>query len=124
MTAGDDDAPRSSCLADQPAEERIRRAAQAQVEDPRLAVGDHKVQRLGERPAAAHGLGGVAGGVPARLGGDDLRLRRDPEDPDALSASGRDHTGHGGAVAVAGERPLTALDERGRLGDAAAEVGV
>ncbi len=85
---------------------------------------DGEVHRLGQRVAVAHRLARARRLLPAGLEGVDLRLRRDADDPDVVVGGGGDQPGDGGAVDVAGEALLAAVDEALRLDHPAAQVGV
>ena len=101
--------PSSMALRDQRFEQRIARADQTQVDDLRLGG-----QRIGERLRDGEGIaaaGGVRGSLPAGLVGQELDVRRDADDADAVVGRGRDEARHLRAVAIAAERDLVVVDE-------------
>ena len=95
---------------------------QTQVDDLRL--GRQRVgQRLREREGIA-AAGGARRSLPAGLVGQELDVRRDADDADAVVGRGGDQARHLRAVPVAAERDVVVVDVIARDERAAGEIGM
>ena len=113
----DDDRATGDATLDEPCQQRVARAAEAEIDDVGLGV-DRGCQSLREREAVADCRRRRDVGMPARLEHEQFHVGRDADDADAVVRHGADDTGDGGTVGIGPELGRVGIDEvatRGRV---------